>query len=227
MDINKINSYADFCTEIQKIGFSIGGGNAEGIFTIAQYYTNRIKDHTGDIDTDPWEWRIKGITECDNLAYGKLFFGKSGWITKEWYPYFLSVRRKGRTFEEEYYDGMLPVLAKDVYRLIVENPNISLYEIKTMLELGKERKSAFDKAITELQMKMYITISGQKQKISNEGKPYGWPVTTFCTIEEFWGNSILEDSKDIDPLLASDLITKRILELNENAKMSKINKFMK
>lgn len=226
MHINRIDSFADFCEEIQKAGFSMGGGNNEGIFSIEKYYSDRIIYHTGDADTDPWEWRIRGITERDNLAYSKLFFKKGGWITKEWYPYFLAIRRKGKSFEEVYYDGLLPILAKEVYSLISERPDISLYEIKNVLTLGNNRKTELDKVINDLQMTMFITISGQKQKISAEGKPYGWPVTTFSTIETFWGQSIMDRSKEIDLETATEMIVKRIMELNENANRKKVKKFL-
>ncbi len=70
----------------------------EGVFTLSDAFGESIAWHTEDPETDPWEWRIRVLDEYTDIAYGKLFFRKSGYITKEWYPYFLAVRRgKKRT----------------------------------------------------------------------------------------------------------------------------------
>lgn len=35
---------------------------------------------------DPWKWRMRVLEERDDIAYAKVFFKTSGFITKEWYP---------------------------------------------------------------------------------------------------------------------------------------------
>lgn len=226
MQIQKIDSFDSFCSALRKAGFSIGGSNDEGVFTLCGYFSDNIAAHTGDIETDPWEWRIRGITECGDLAYGKVFFNKGGWITKEWYPCFLAVRRENRTFEEIYEDGLISNLAKRVYELIRSTPHLALHEIKIMLESGKEQNNKIESALTLLQMKMLITISGQKFKLSKEGHAYGWPVTTFCTVEDFFGSEIFDLSCELSRQEAVNRITERILELNAKADPKAIGKFI-
>jgi hypothetical protein len=98
-----ILGYNDFVNSLLDAGFSMGGGNSEGIFSVVSWswneappYDTPVRWHTGDPETDPWEWRIRVLDERDDIAYAKLFFKKSGYITKEWYPYFLAVRRSGK-----------------------------------------------------------------------------------------------------------------------------------
>lgn len=226
MQIEKIDSFSSFCSALRKAGFSMGGSNHEGIFSLCSHFSDNIAEHTGDSETDPWKWRIRGITECDDLLYGKFFLNKGGWITKEWLPYFMSVRRGKKSFEEFYYEGLMSSAAKRVYELIANTPNLSLQEIKIMGGFNKDEKYEFEAALTALQMKMFITISGEKFKLSKEGKPYGWPVTTFCRIEDFWGEDILALSKKLEAEEAANKIKARILSLNPQATSKAIDKFL-
>ncbi|MDF2544383.1 MAG: hypothetical protein K0S47_4101 [Herbinix sp.] len=226
MEFNTVNCFEEFCTELRKAGFALGGANGEGIFTLCPYYGEKIKAHTGDKETDPWEWRIRAVRECDDIAYGKFFFNKGGWITKEWFPYFLAVRRKGQSFDDMYDSGVISGMEKRIYELVKENNEISLGDIKNMLDLRKSDASAFEKAITELQMKMLITICNETYKQSRSGKPYGWPVTTFCLVERFFPDEVFTHACEITVDDARDAITKRIQELNPEAKDSNIRKFI-
>lgn len=226
MKIEKIDSFPSFCEGLRKAGFSISGKNDEGIFSLCTYFSDNLVVHTGDKETDPWEWRIRGITECNDLAYGKLFFNKGGWITKEWFPYFMSVRRKHKNFDEMYSDGLIDYTAKKIYELICDTPNLSLYEIKKIIGCDNNKKSQFDTALSMLQAKMFITISGQKYKLSKDGREYGWPVTTFCTTEDFFGEEIFDLSCSINQQEAIEKITEQILVLNKNANAKAIDKFI-
>jgi len=78
-DIKTINNFNSFCATLIDCGFSMGGGNAEGIFAIIPFCWNEepnfetnIRWHTGDPETDPWEWRMRVLDERDDIAYGKL-----------------------------------------------------------------------------------------------------------------------------------------------------------
>lgn len=226
MQVQKINSFSSFCTVLREIGFSMGGSNDEGIFSLCSYFSDNLVSHTGNKETDPWEWRIRAITEYNDLAYSKLFFNKGGWITKEWYPYFMAIRREHKTFSEMYNDGLISTTAKIIYDLISDTPNLSLHEIKGMIGCYKSEKSEFEASITMLQMKMLITISGEKLKLSKVGKEYGWPVTTFCTIEDYFGKEIFDLSCGIDQQEAVERITEQILILNPNVDTKIIPKFI-
>ena len=43
---------------------------------------------------------MRVLEEREDIAYSKVFFRTSGYITREWYPYFYAVRRKGESFQE-------------------------------------------------------------------------------------------------------------------------------
>jgi hypothetical protein len=226
MHLQRIDSFSSFCTALRKVGFSLGGSNNEGVFSLSAYFSNNIVAHTGDKETDPWEWRMRVISECDDISYSKVFYNKGGWITKEWFPYFMAIRRKHRTFDEMFRDGMISNTTKRIYYLIKTNPNLSLHEIQQMIDCDKSQKSAFETSITMLQMKMFITISGEKYKLSKVGKEYGWPVTTFSTTEDFFGEEMFYLSCSIDQQEAINKITEQILVLNSTAENKMISKFI-
>ena len=101
-----IQNYDEFITELHRAGFSLGGGSSKGIYAAVPFdWTEQpagtqVRWHTGEPDTDPWEWRMRVLEERSDIAYAKVFFRGSGYITREWYPFFMSVRRQGMTFEE-------------------------------------------------------------------------------------------------------------------------------
>ena len=95
-----------------------------------------------------------------------------------------------------------------------------------MLFRSREEKSRFDSAIIELQMKMYITVCGRQQKLSNMGLEYGWASTVYCKTEEFFGGEFLDEAAELSYDEAKAKITERILKLNPAATAAKIAKFI-
>lgn len=227
-----IRNFEDFCCELQDCGFSMGGGNAKGIFALIDYdWTNQdqldtpVKWHCGDPEVDPWEWRMRVLEERTDIAYSKVFFKTSGFITKDWYPYFYAVRRNGESFEDAYEQGRISHTAKRIYD-IVSQDYIALHEIKMQGGFGKEDKSQFDRAMIELQMGFYITMTGRKQKKNKYGIEYGWNSTVFTTVENFWVERDFDLPK-LDAKESYEKIKTQILKLNPNAEEKVIRKFIR
>lgn len=228
-----IHNYEDFIRALLTAGFSMGGGNNEGIISLIPWgwneqapYDTPVRWHTGDPDTDPWEWRIRVLDERDDIAYSKFFFKKSGYITRAWAPYFLAVRRGRTSFRENYADGRISHEAKRIYEAIAEHHSLPLHDIKQLAHFGKEEKSAFDRAMLELQMKMHITMCGRQQKVSRQGEEYGWSSTVFCLTERFWGEEVWEEAARLDHRDSIEKLTAQVLELNPQANPKKIMKFI-
>ena len=229
-----IKNYNDFITTLLNAGFSMANGNSEGIYSVISWnwnetppYETPVRWHTGDPETDPWDWRIRVLEERDDIAYAKLFFNKGSYITKEWYPYFLAVRRGGRSLAEEYEDGNISSLAKRIYEVITENEQIPLHVIKQIGGFNKNDSSRFDRALVELQIKMFVTMCGRQQKISKKGEEYGWSSTVFCTVERYFGEEVVKQADEIDEREAIEKITEQIYGLNPAADPRKIARFIK
>lgn len=221
-----IDNYGDFTAALLEAGFSLGGPNGEGIFTLCSLFGGSVRWHTDDPETDPWEWRMRVLDERDDIAYAKVFFNKSGFITRAWYPYFLAARRRGKDFEEAYADGEISHFAKRIYTLLSDNESLPFHVIKRLGGFGKEDSARFEKALVELQMKMYITMCGRERKRSRYGEEYGWNSTVFCTTDSFFGGSVLDEAAGITPQEAEKMITAQIIKLNPDANAKKIGKFI-
>ena len=228
-----IHNFNDFIDALLKAGFSGAvGGKDDGVFGLFRYGWGAEEEmgtqwHTDDPDTDPWQWRIRVLTERDDIAYSKVFLRKAGYITKEWYPYFLTARRGGMTFEDEYSSGTLNRFAKRVYDAVAENGRLSLQEIKQIAGFKREDNSKVENALTELQMKMYLTICEIGYKISQKGETYGFSYTVFGTAESFWGDDVFDRAASIGVNEAVSKITAQIFTLNPSAQEKKIMKFIR
>ncbi|WP_238483706.1 AlkZ-related protein [Anaerosporobacter faecicola] len=225
-NMETIHNYQDFVQELYQVGFSVGGENGEGIFTLCDSFGEEICWHTEQPDTDPWEWRMRVLNETNDIAYGKYFFKKSGYITKEWFPYFYAVRRGRVTLEEEYDAGIISQCAKEIYDLLEEHKELPLHLIKQYGGYTKEDKSRFDRALTELQTRFFITMSGRARKQSKKGEEYGWSSTVFCLVEDFWGEEVIAQGEHMEKTEAYEKIRQQILRLNPNVDSKKCKRFI-
>jgi len=231
--MRRVNGFDDFVANLLEAGFSIGGGMADNIYSVVPYtwgeappYPTRVRWHTGNPETDPWEWRLRVLNERDDIAYAKCFFKKSGYITREWYPRFLAARRKGRGFEEEYADGEISHEAKRIYEAVKKGGAVPLHDIKVRAGFKREDKSRFDAAIIDLQMRLHLTICGSFIKVSKAGAEYGWESTVFSTVEAFWGDDVLREADALDPDDAAEEIAARVFELNPGADRKRLPRFI-
>lgn len=224
-----VQCYDDFCRELLNAGFSLGGGSDKGIYAVVPFdWTEQpagtpVRWHTGDPETDPWEWRMRVLEERSDIAYAKVFFRASGYITEEWYPYFLTVRRQGMSFEEAREEGRVSELSRRIYNAVQENGRVPMHEIKRLAGLRDETSAHIEKAMTDLQMGMFLTICGRQQKRNAYGELYGWSSTVFCTPEEFWHREF-DDLPDCDQAIQK--ICARVSQLNPSAQERKIRKFI-
>ena len=149
----------------------MGGGNAKGIHAVIPFDWNstpedsRIRWHTGDPETDPWEWRMRVLKERDDIAYAKVFFGTSGYITKEWYPLFLTVRRHGMVFDEWYDEGKASQMESSIYKAISENGQVALHDLKRICSIQKEDASRFDRALVSRETCLSPCAARPRKKI--------------------------------------------------------------
>lgn len=219
----KISKYNEFARVIEDVGFMPLSNNCIDFINLSDL-TQLEQWHTG-LDSDPWQWRVK-IEADGKAAYAKLFDKKPGFISLEWYPIFLAARRKGRSFKEIYSQGLISNDAKNIYDLFERHNNLAIYGIKAMAGFTKETNSKYESAMSELQMGMFITINGTKQKVSAKGELYGWPATAYTTVEKWAGEEIIEKSRRMNPEDAVDEIMERVADFTPHLEPRKLRKFL-
>lgn len=220
----RIQCYDDFVHELKSAGFTLAGENPDGIFSLGTLFGEKIRWHTEDPETDPWEWRMRVLEERDDIAYGKLFFKKGGFITREWYPYFLCVRRGGKSFIDEYNDGNISYEAKRIYEAVSDMGPVPVHVLKRAAGFSGQGSPGFDSALIELQMKMFLTICGRSYKSALNK---GWSSTVVCTCGQFFGDEVFRIADETDRNEAFERISSQILRLNPNAGRKRIERFIR
>ena len=227
-----ICNYNEFIRELHAAGFSQFGLGKDNVATVFRHSWNEqpedspVRWFSGEPDRDPWEWRARVVNERDDIAYAKFFLRRAGFITREWYPYFLAVRRRGRDFAEAYADGLYSRAALRIFECLQQNGALPVHDLKPMAGFGREDKSTFERALADLQMGMYITVCGHAQKVSRAGESYGWSSDVYCcTPEEFMPEAI-DAAALLDPEEAAEKIEAQINKLNPEAEPKKVRKFI-
>lgn len=170
---------------INEIGFLPLFGNEIPGFSVEER-TPAAWWFTDNAEKDPWKWREQ-IARSGEIAYGKFFEKKAGFISKKWFPYFANFRRDGYDFDALYDDEKAPYRNKVIMDLFeTDDTEIFSSEIKKKLkdsEAGKNMEQIF----AALQMQTYLCICDFRQKTKKSGEPYGWPRTVYSKPEHLWG----------------------------------------
>ena len=103
---------------------------------------------------------------------------------------------------------------------------MALHEIKSLGGFKKEDKALFDRALIELQMGFFITMTGRQQKKNKYGIEYGWNSTVFTTVENFWAERDFA-IPELDAKESYQKIREQILRLNPAAEEKTIGKFIR
>ena len=136
---------------------------------------------SGNSERDPWEWR-EIIARRGEIAYGKFFDKKAGFISKKWFPYFANYRRDGYDFDALWDDEKASLRQKKIMDLFAEgNAEAEYYsnELKQKAGFGKEGDKGFDGVITTLQMQTYLCLRDFRQRKNKKGESYGWPIAIY------------------------------------------------
>lgn len=178
-----INSAEELSNLVMDIGFlpfvanAIPGFSVEECTPSGRWFVRGVEG--------PWEWR-EAVADAGQIAYGKLFNKKAGFISPAWYPDFVNWRRSGMDFEERYAGGMIPRMEKLIIdRLDAQGPMLSR-DLKR--ELGKK---GFDSAITNLQMRTDVTIQRFEYRRDAFGQAHGLGATRFARAETVFGDLLI------------------------------------
>ncbi len=176
-------------------------------------------------DTDgPWEWKGPIVRDY-GAAYAKYFRGKAVFVSFEWLPRLINMRRK--TCKPMDYDE------ERVLRAIEANESMLSTEIREECGFGRhgatlaERalianseggtKASLDTVLTRLQMKGRIVVCDFEYNIDKKGRPYGWGKARYTTPEAMYADwfrlpdESAEQSREaiIAKITSSDMCTDR------------------
>jgi hypothetical protein len=201
-----LKAYSDFLDYVNKAGIMAFSGRFIDGFPKLDALTSPVQWHTGDRETDPWLWKDRAATEkC--LAFGNILGGRKGFIAESLYPLFYSACRPDGTPEDRYRDGTIKKTVLDVYRLFEAGDDLDTSEIRKKLHVTKkDGASAVDAAVAALQREFYITVCGNRRKVSFDGQEYGWPANVYRLVDD-WAADWLTA-----PLLPTQTARARVLD---------------
>lgn len=163
-------------------------------------------------ERDPWEWR-KNAARGREMAYGKFFGGKAGFISLEWLPVFISYRRKGYDFDSLWYNGLAQFRQKKIMEVLTDNPEMHSHLLRKAAGFGKGGEKNFEGTMASLQNMLYVVISDFRQRRNKYGEPYGWDLTVYSRPEEMWGYGMADAGYALDPMDSYLKIRERFEEL--------------
>ena len=99
-----LHSPEDLRALVRKIGFLPLFSNAVPGFSVEEH--TPANDWWTDGPGDPWAWR-QVLAPEEDIAYGKFFDKKAGFVSREWFPVFANYRRDGYDYEGLYEDGKM------------------------------------------------------------------------------------------------------------------------
>jgi hypothetical protein len=150
---------------------------------------------SGDIERDPWEWR-EIIARTGQVAYGKFFHKKAGFISREWLPYFANYRRNGYDFDALWDDEKASMKQKKIMDLFAgENADAELYSFEV------KRRAGFGK-----------------------GESYGWAIAVYAAPEHVFGYEHVTDAYKEEPMVSGKRIVKHMMEIYPIATAEQIRK---
>ncbi len=224
-DPYRIRSYRELINRINEIGFlPLFKNEIEG-FSVEEH-TSNLFWWTDDPAQDPWKWR-EIIARSGEVAYGKFFGKKAGFVSLDWLPAFANYRRDGYDFDSLWEDGLASHRSKKIMDCFEAEPEYSSTVLKQVSGFGKGGENNFSGIVTDLQMQTYLVIKDFRRKRSKSGREYGMPISIYAKPEELWGYDLVASGYKEKPAVSRDRILAHIRALYPQATEQQILKVMK
>ena len=227
-DPNCIHSPKELIEYIKKVGFLPLFGNDITGFSVEEH-TWYMGWWSGNAEDDPWMWREE-IAKSKEVAYGKFFDKKAGFISLEWLPYFANYRRNGYDFDALYEDGYASRRSKKIMDLFVKDEDdiededemwkddlILSTELKKLAGFGKGGEKNFPGVLTDLQMQIYLVMMDFRRRRNKKGEEYGMPVSILLPPEVVWGYKHISSAYKEKPEVSGERIREHIIKLYPDA----------
>ncbi len=206
----RIRSWRELISWINEVGFlPLFASDARGFS--AEEHVSPLFWFTGDPEQDPWLWR-EAIAETGEVAYGKFFAGRAGFVSKEWYPYFANARREGYDFDAAWDDERVQRRYKAIMDLLEDGSEQPGFLLKDIAGFGKDGYRNFEGSMTWLQMHTYLVIRRFRCRVSGRGRPYGMPIAYYQKPEALWDYESVTNAYSEKPEKSAERILRRARE---------------
>lgn len=192
MDLPPITGPAVLAHLVDDIGFLPFFRSAVPGLSIEEHTPERL--WFSETEDGPWEWKGPVLRLCGG-AYGKLFRGKAGYVSRAWFPDLANLRRDGYDFDARYDDGLASFRDKDLLDTLTRTGPVLSRELKRQAGYGgKDGRKGFDTLLTRLQMQCYIVTEDFVYARDRLGRAYGWGVAKYATPEQRFGSDFCAEA---------------------------------
>ena len=230
----RIRTWKELVNWINEVGFlPLFANEVEGFS--AEEHVSPDYWWTGIREEDPWEWR-EIIAADHQVAYGKFFGQKAGFISIEWLPYFANFRRSGYDFDARYEDGLASRREKLIMDLLTrrdEDGDVTFHtdeilstDLKKMAGFGKNKEKNYPGIVTGLQMQTYLVITNFHRRMNKRGEEYGMPVSVMLPPEAIWGYETVTSAYNEKPSESWQKVFERVKEHFQEAEENAIIKLI-
>ena len=226
----RIRTWKELINWINEVGFLPLFANDVAGFSAEEHVSPNFW-WTDDAEQDPWLWR-EYIARSHEVAYGKFFDKKAGFISREWLPYFANYRRNGYDFDARWEDGLANIREKNIMDFYVsedadgetvwKTEDILSTDLKKMAGFGRDGAKNYPGIITGLQMNLYLVITDFRKRRNKKGREYGMSVSVMFPPETIWGYDTVTAAYRESPRTSWERIVGRVREKFQSANVDSI-----
>ena len=223
----RIRTWRELINWINEVGFLPLFANEVQGFSAEEHVSPNFW-WTENPEQDPWLWR-EYIARSHEVAYGKFFSKKAGFISKEWLPYFANYRRDGYDFDARWQDGLANIREKNIMDFYISEDadgdtiwrpeEILSTELKKRAGFGKDGAKNYPGIITGLQMSLYLVITDFRRRRNKSGREYGMSVSVMFPPETVWGYDTVTAAYRESPHASWKRIIERVQEVFPSSSM--------
>ena len=167
-----LHTYEDFLARIDALGFLYLSDVLPGFPSVAGE-TAGEQWHTGEPDTDPWQWKDRAAAE-KRAAFGCVLGGHKGFIAPRLYSAFVRACQPDGALEERHDEGLVKPAVWDLWQCFEHTSVLGTNDLNRLWKLSGRKAAGLDGAIRELQREFWITVAGNRRKLDRYGQPTGW-----------------------------------------------------
>ena len=192
MAFQSLTSYQDFVEQVNEMGFLPMSGLTPGLPSLGDL-TPDGNWHTGDPDTDPWQWKDRAARE-KKLAYGCILNGQKGFVSSQLYAAFYTAFHPPEPMPVRWAEGLVDRTTWSLWNLFEKQSVVNTFEAHRMLAGNSSSSSRIDSRLQALQAAYYITGAGNARKVSRAGQGYGWPAMRYQRVLDWAPEGWLTDA---------------------------------
>lgn len=207
-DPGRIRSWQELLGWIGQVGFLPLFKNEIDGFSVEEH-TSSGGWWSGDPEQDPWQWR-QLLARSGQVAYGKFFGRKAGFVSRAWFPQFANWRRQGYDFDSRWDEELASRRQKQIMDRFAVDAQLSSFQLRRLAGFGGAGEKNFEGIVTDLQMSGYLLICDFRRRLNKKGQPYGWPVAVYTTPEALWGHGHISSASSLDPAQSEERIRRQV-----------------